>query len=158
MGREHRPSRASRERGWLMPFLITDKCIGCAVCTKVCPVAAITGLRNKQHRVIPELCFDCGACGRICPHGAVLDADKNVFKRIRLRKNWPKPVIELGKCISCKICMDACPTGCFGLDYTKDTQDTSGYPVLAKPRQCIACGFCETECPVDAIKMVKPEA
>ena len=66
-----------------MAYFITDKCIGCAVCTKVCPVGAISGLRNKQHRVIPELCFDCGACGRICPHAAVLDADKNVCKRIR---------------------------------------------------------------------------
>ena len=140
-----------------MAFFITDRCIGCAVCTKVCPVGAISGLRNKPHQVIEQLCFDCGACGRICPHGAVLDAERNRVRRIRLRKKWPKPVIVREKCISCKICIDACPTACFDLDYTQDTDDTIGYPVLARPRKCIACAFCETECPVDAIQMVKPE-
>jgi Na+-translocating ferredoxin:NAD+ oxidoreductase subunit B len=140
-----------------MAFFITDKCIGCAVCTKVCPVEAITGLRNKQHRVNPEICIDCGACGRICPHGAILDPDRIPCRRIRFRKHWPKPVINRETCISCKICMDACPTACFALDYTKDTRDTNGYPVLARPGRCIACGFCETDCPVTAIKMVAPE-
>jgi len=139
-----------------MAFFITDRCIGCAVCTKVCPVGAISGLRNKLHRVIAPLCFDCGACGRICPHGAVLDAKRNRVQRIRFRKKWPMPVIVREKCISCKICMDACPTACFDLDYTKETDDTSGYPILARPRRCIACAFCETECPVDAIHMATP--
>jgi ferredoxin len=141
-----------------MAFLITDKCIGCAVCTKVCPEGAITGLRNKPHRVIAARCYDCGACGRICPHGAVLDPKGKLCRRIRLRKNWPKPVILRASCISCKICMDACPTACFQLDYTRDTADTIGYPILAKPRKCIACEFCVTECPVDAVEMVTPEA
>lgn len=68
-----------------MAFFITDRCIGCAVCTKVCPAGAISGLRNKLHRVIAQLCFDCGACGRICPHGAVLDAERNRVQRIRFR-------------------------------------------------------------------------
>ena len=140
-----------------MAFSILEKCIGCAVCTKVCPVNAISGERNKRHKIDPALCIDCYACGYICPQSAVQDAGKQVVERIRFRRKWPKPEISRDTCMSCTICLDSCPVGCLKLTYTPDTSDTRGYPVIAPPGACIACGFCAADCPVDAIEMIRPD-
>ena len=48
-------------------------------------------------------------------------------------------------CIKCKLmdCMEVCPVDCF----------YEGENMLAiKPDECIDCGVCEPECPIDAIK------
>jgi ferredoxin len=50
-----------------------------------------------------------------------------------------------GNCIKCKLmdCVEVCPVDCF----------YEGENFLAiKPDECIDCGVCEPECPVDAIK------
>jgi formate hydrogenlyase subunit 6/NADH:ubiquinone oxidoreductase subunit I len=140
-----------------MAYTITDRCVGCAVCTKICPTGAISGKRSKLHRITEPRCIDCGACGRICPHGAVLDADRRVCERIRLRKTWAKPVIDREKCISCNICIDACPVRCLTVTFTADTENKAAYPELVKPRVCIACELCVIECPVEAVKMIHAE-
>ena len=49
------------------------------------------------------------------------------------------------KCIKCKLldCVEVCPVDCF----------YEGENMLAiKPDECIDCGVCEPECPVDAIQ------
>jgi len=141
-----------------MAFTILKECIGCSVCTKVCPVNAIFGERNKRHKIDAALCIDCYACGYICPQSAVADSKDQVIQRIRFRKNWPKPQIIRDKCMSCTICLDSCPAGCLDLVFTPDNSDTRGYPILARSRACIACGFCSADCPVDAIEMLTPIA
>lgn len=138
-----------------MSFRITDRCIGCSVCKKICPVDAITGDKSKRHKIDERLCIDCYACGYICPQSAVTDAEYHIIQRIRLRKNWPKPRIDETRCMSCVICLDSCPVGCLALSYTKDTADRKGVAVLTNERACIACEFCATDCPVDAIEMIK---
>ena len=41
-------------------------CIGCMMCTKVCPTGAITVTNNVAH-IDPEKCTNCGACADKCP-------------------------------------------------------------------------------------------
>ena len=137
-----------------MPFKITEKCIGCSVCKKICPVDAVQGEKGKDHNIDVARCIGCGACGRICPQSAVLDENGHTIERIRIRKNWPKPVFDKALCMSCNICLDACPTACLSLKYTLGTDDKKGVPVLARSKDCIACRFCGDECPVDAVSMV----
>ena len=48
-------------------------------------------------------------------------------------------------CIKCKLmdCVEVCPVDCF---YEGENMLT------IKPDECIDCGVCEPECPIDAIK------
>jgi len=49
------------------------------------------------------------------------------------------------KCIKCKLmdCVEVCPVDCF---YEGENM------LVIKPDECIDCGVCEPECPVDAIQ------
>jgi formate hydrogenlyase subunit 6/NADH:ubiquinone oxidoreductase subunit I len=138
------------------PYFISKKCIGCGICKKICPVEAITGEREKLHVITGKLCIECGACGRICPQSAVVDSFKRTIERVRRQKTWRKPAIDKVKCMSCNICIDACPADCLAPVYTEDTEDRHVYPYLKNEKACIACGFCQLECPVGAIEMMVP--
>lgn len=55
----------------LIKFNITDKCIGCQVCKKACPVNAITGEVKKKHIINQDTCIRCGACFTACKFNAI---------------------------------------------------------------------------------------
>ncbi|MFQ6108688.1 MAG: NADH-quinone oxidoreductase subunit NuoF [Candidatus Aminicenantales bacterium] len=48
-------------------YIEPEKCVGCLLCLKNCPVEAISGERKKVHSINQELCIKCGACLDICP-------------------------------------------------------------------------------------------
>ena len=50
-----------------------DKCRKCSMCSRQCPVGAISGVPGKEPYVIDESkCIKCGSCMNACRFGAVI--------------------------------------------------------------------------------------
>lgn len=51
--------------------LIGSNCTGCEDCKEVCPTEAITGEKDKQHRVELQKCIGCALCFKKCKYDAI---------------------------------------------------------------------------------------
>ena len=49
-----------------------EKCIGCTLCARNCPVDAIAGELKNTHVIDPDICIRCGICKQVCNYDAVL--------------------------------------------------------------------------------------
>jgi len=47
--------------------ILEDKCTGCHICFKICPVSAISGDPKDLHIIDQGLCIKCGMCMDKCP-------------------------------------------------------------------------------------------
>ena len=66
----------------LIKLTITEKCIGCGICQRVCPVDCIAGEKKEQRRIDYNRCTHCGRCLSACPVDAITAGD-NTLKFIR---------------------------------------------------------------------------
>lgn len=48
-----------------------DKCKGCGICKKNCPVGAISGEVKQPHKIDQDVCIRCGVCISKCPFKAI---------------------------------------------------------------------------------------
>ncbi|WP_097026209.1 NADH-quinone oxidoreductase subunit NuoF [Clostridium peptidivorans] len=56
----------------LLRYEITDKCIGCTKCARVCPTSCIEGKVKDKHKIMQDKCIKCGSCFSACPVGAII--------------------------------------------------------------------------------------
>ncbi len=68
----HKKCPAKKCRPLLTYSVDSEKCTGCMVCLKNCPVKAITGERKSPHFIHQKLCTRCGACYSKCKFDAIL--------------------------------------------------------------------------------------
>jgi NADH:ubiquinone oxidoreductase subunit F (NADH-binding)/(2Fe-2S) ferredoxin len=48
-----------------------EKCVGCTLCAKNCPVSCISGVRKEVHSIDQMKCIQCGRCFEVCRFKAV---------------------------------------------------------------------------------------
>ncbi len=51
--------------------IIPDKCTGCMVCARRCPVSCIEGKKREVHEIIQDDCIKCGECYNSCKFDAI---------------------------------------------------------------------------------------
>jgi NADP-reducing hydrogenase subunit HndC len=55
----------------LTSYVINDKCIGCTLCARNCPVNCISGTVKEKHTVNQDDCIKCGVCYDACKFSAI---------------------------------------------------------------------------------------
>ncbi len=68
----HRKCPAKVCRPLLTYTVDAEKCTGCMVCLKNCPVKAISGERKQPHLINQDICTKCGVCFSKCKFDSIL--------------------------------------------------------------------------------------
>jgi len=68
--RDHK-CRAGKCKDLVVYEINPEKCIGCGLCARRCPVPCISGEKKQPHVIDKSRCLKCGECFKACKFGAV---------------------------------------------------------------------------------------
>jgi MauM/NapG family ferredoxin protein len=165
-----------RPPGSLVEQDFLARCIRCGACMKVCPTNIIQpavfetdteGLWTPVLKMNYGACeYDCNLCSQVCPTGAI--------RRITIQEKHEKGFAKIGtamvdrnRCLpwsygkSCLVCQEVCPVSPKAIfhhhqTFTENdgTKQELNVPVV-DPKQCIGCGACEFNCPVQDLPAIR---
>jgi 4Fe-4S ferredoxin len=151
-----------------------DKCVGCDLCTLVCPQEAIEYVSGEIEEgklvkrptvdIDPEKCNYCGECVVVCPVNALsllvdgearlpileLEAFPSLTKEITVDASKVRPKMA-------EACEASCPTEVITVKvrHSKTGSITKVLAVEVDESDCIYCKQCEAACP-EAFKVTHP--
>lgn len=76
-----------------------DKCIGCGICAKKCPIGAIKFNRKDKEVIKCDLCGGDPECVKVCPNEAIVFVEatpENLAKREQHIQLYKKSIKEVG--------------------------------------------------------------
>ncbi len=139
-------------------------CWSCGTCTATCLVRrfdptfnprlllhkAALGLRDEvlSSREI-WLCSACDACYPRCPKQIHISEVMQAIRNIAIREGYSRPdataKVDVGSCIACGLCAEACPYDAIQLD-TVGWNGAFKQAAQVDANRCMACGICNSVC------------
>ena len=122
-------------------------------CEDVCKRGAITFDHNHVAHIDKNKCVGCGMCSKVCPYTAIVNRKRpceNACKIKAIAMNENKAAaINNDKCISCGACVYQCPFGAImdksfildAIDIIKKSEDNNKYKVYAVVAPSISSQF-----------------
>jgi len=144
------------------------RCIGCDICSTVCPREAIDikkPTKTEGEKLTPPTitidqnkCQFCGICNTICPFGALtLEINDERTIPVLRTDSFPQIIHEIevdtSKCpTDCRECEEICP---FDLIKISVDEERNEINVDVETDHCPCCRLCEARCPHEAIHIRK---
>jgi len=156
------PTRHQKRRPVLPPGAhsvahFANRCVGCGLCTAVCPSQCLRHSTDPGRIGRVELDFrhgwckpGCTKCSEVCPAGALNHVDPGMKRLFRVGQAvWNRAsFIRTTEGVDCHACEKHCPVRAVKL--------VGGFPVVDRA-VCIGCGACEHYCPARPLTAIRVE-
>ena len=135
-------------------FIIEEKCVGCSLCAKECPVSIIEGETKQPFRIFAaDECIECSLCAWVCPAEAIENQYGEIPPKLKANER-PVAWIDEEGCTGCEVCMECCPVDAIAKVAAVDPSDTSPTQVCRVDYDvCVSCSLCAIMCPWETISM-----
>jgi MauM/NapG family ferredoxin protein len=152
------------------------RCIRCGQCMKACPTNVIQiaksetnieGLWTPILNMESGYCeYECVLCSQVCPTQAIMP----LTIQDKIEKGYGKigtAYIDRGRCLpwsygkTCLVCQEVCPVSPKAIYHQKqkftlaDGKTVELMIPTIDPKQCIGCGACQYNCPVQDLPAIR---